>query len=129
MGIIKFIYLWGKSIVLWLLVKRNREIGFRYTKKALDVFEFASKLTATKKDDKAVAYIAEQFDKAVKLNKQTDETVIEKAAKSITKVSKGNMKDVSIGLAKGKVKAAVGNIGVEYNPLNGQVKFGLSQSI
>ena len=59
MGIIKFIYLWGKSIVLWLLVKRNREIGFRYTKKALDVFEFASKLTATKKDDKAVAYIAE----------------------------------------------------------------------
>ena len=55
--------------------------------------------------------------------------MIEKAADSITKVSKGNMKDVSISIGDGKVKAAVGNIGVEYNPLNGQVKFGLSKKI
>tara|TARA_A100001015_G_scaffold26392_1_gene29596 strand:+ start:533 stop:823 length:291 start_codon:yes stop_codon:yes gene_type:complete len=92
----------------------------------LDVFECASTLTSRKKDDKAAAYIAEPCDKAVKLNKQTDETVIEKAAESITKVSKGNMQDVSIGLAKGKVKAAVGHIGVEYDPSNGGVTVGLS---
>jgi hypothetical protein len=84
----------------------------------------ASKLTATTRDDKAVAFIAKQFDRAVKINKQVDNGVIEGAAKTISDVSSGNLKDVSIGLEKGIIKASVGGFGVDYDPSNGQVMFG-----
>jgi len=126
MGFLKSLFNWGKAIVFWLLVKENREIGLIYTKKALDVVEVVAKITGTTKYDKAVAYIAKKFDEAVKLNGATDQKDIEKVAKTVTDISKGSLKDVSVGFESGKVKAAVGGIGVEYNPSNGGVKFGIS---
>lgn len=126
MGILGSLFNWAKAIVLWLLVKENREIGLRYTKKALDIVEVVAKITGTTKDDKAVAYIAKKFDEAVKLNGATNQQDIEKVASSVTSIAKGSLKDVAIGLDSGKVKATVGGVGVEYDPSNGGVKFGFS---
>lgn len=118
---------WIKAIILWLLIKENREIGIKYTKKALDIAALVSKLTPTTKDDKAVAFLAKQFNKAAILNGITEQSEVEKVAKTITSISNGSLKDVNLGLKEGKINASVGSIGVEYDPSNGGVKFGLSK--
>lgn len=126
MGFLRSLFRWGKAAVLWLMIKENREIGLKYTKKALDVVEEVAKITGTTKDDKAVAYIAKKFDEAVKANGATDQEQVEKVAKTVSDISKGSLKDVTVGFKEGKVNASVGGIGVEYDPSNGGVKFGLS---
>lgn len=135
-GFIFGLWVWIKAIVFWLIIKENRRIGIMNTKKALDVFTFVSKLTKNKKDDLAAAYIAKQFSRAFESEvdvslgyKETaivDEEAATNAANEVTKSQDGLLKDVSISLDKGKVKAGIGNVVSEYDPSNGNVKFGIN---
>lgn len=97
--------IWIKAMVLWLLKRENRAIGLRYTKMGLDVFEQVCKKTKSQKDDLAVAYIAKQFDKAINLNNQMSNPVIQSAAQHITKIQKGSLKDVALDFDGNSVKA------------------------
>jgi len=130
-------WLWIKAIAFWLMIKENRRIGIMNTKKALDVFTFVSKLTKNKRDDLAAAYVAKQFAKAFESEplgsngvKSVQTAIVDaeaatNAANEVTKSQKGLLKDVSIALNNGKVKAGIGNVVSEYNPSNGNVKFGI----
>jgi hypothetical protein len=117
-------YKWAKASILWLMLPSNRRTAIKYIKMGLDVTEKATKLTKSKKDDIGVAYIAKQFDKATKSLSGND---IQKLADDITRDG-GILKDVKLGysLNDKKVKAKVGFFGAEYDPSNGDVKFGVS---
>ena len=129
-GFIFGLWVWIKAIAFWLLLKENRRIGIMNTKKALDVFTFVSKLTKNKRDDLAAAYIAKQFSKAFYdfsfnrgvVNQETAKI----AANEITKSQDGLLKDVSIELDKGKVKAGIGNIVSSYDPSNNRIDLNIN---
>lgn len=123
-GFIFGLWVWIKAIAFWFLLKENRRIGIINTKKALDVFIFVSKLTKNKRDDLAAAYIAKQFSRA--FESEVDEAAATNAANEVTKSQEGLLKDVSIALDKGKVKAGIGDVISEYDPSNGSVKFGVN---
>ena len=114
-GFIFGLWVWIKAIAFWLLIKENRRIGIMNTKKALDVFIFVSKLTKNKRDDLAAAYIAKQFSRA--FESEVDEEAATNAANEVTKSQEGLLKDVSIALDKGKVKAGIGDVISEYDPV------------
>lgn len=99
---------WLISIILWVSVKKNREIGLTWTKRSLDLFEAMAKLTASKKDDKVVQALQEKVDLAIKINCQYDKKIIEKAAGVITSVAKGALKNVSVSVAEGKPIVTIG---------------------
>jgi hypothetical protein len=130
-GFIFGLWVWIKAIAFWLLIKENRRIGIMNTKKALDVFIFVSKLTKNKRDDFAAAYIAKQFSRAFYdfsfnrgvVNKETAEI----AANEITKSQDGLLKDVSIALDEGKVKAGIGNIVSSYDPSNNRIELNINR--
>jgi len=126
MNIIKSIFMWVKSIVLWLVISENRKVGIKYTKKALDIAEVVSKFTSSTKDDKAVAFLAKQFNKAAQLNNITEEESLKKVANEVSKISKGSLKDISVGIDNGKIGLSFGKGGVKYNPKDGSVKFGIT---
>jgi hypothetical protein len=117
---------WIKSVGLWLLKKENREAGIKATKQAMDLFDVVARHTKTSKDDKAAAFIAKQFDKALKINDIFEDKEVKAISKEVTKETKGSLKNVTLGLDKGTITAGVGKIGVKYDPSNGNVKFGFS---
>ena len=93
---------WIKAVFLWLLVKENRAVGLYWTKKSLDLFEVVTRLTKTKKDDKIVACLEKQVDRAIKINGQKKTAVIASAAKFVTDIAVGSLKNVELGVRDGK---------------------------
>ena len=108
MAILGDVKRWIISVVLWLSVKRNREVGLLWTKRSLDLFESMAKLTESKRDDKVVDLLQEKVDLAIKINKNADKAVVEKAASVITKIAKGTLKSVSVTLQDGKPIVKIG---------------------
>ena len=125
----KTIFLWLKALILWLVVKENRNMGIAYTKKALVALELFSKMTQTTKDDAIANYLAKKIDKVAKINGQSDEKVIQQAAEAVTSISKGDLKDVSIKYEGGKVKVGFKNVVAGYNPTNGALSLEYSKSL
>lgn len=125
----KTIFLWLKALILWLVVKENRNMGIAYTKKALVALELFSKMTKTTKDDAIAAYLAKQVDKIAKLNGQADAKAIEGAADAVTSISNGDLKGVTIKYEKNNVKVGFKNVVAGYDPSNGNLSFAYKKSI
>ena len=125
----KTIFLWLKALILWLVVKENRNMGIAYTKKALVALELFSKTTQTTKDDAMAVYLAKQIDKVAKLNGQTDAKVIEYAADAVTSISKGELKDIVVKYEGNKVKVGFKNVVAGYNPTNGGLSLEYNKSL
>lgn len=125
----KTIFLWIKALILWLVVKENRNMGISYTKKALVALELFSKMTKTTKDDAIAVYLAKKVDKVAKLNGQVDAKAIEYAANAVTSISNGELKDVVIKYEENKVKVGFKNVVAGYNPLNGSLSLEYKKSV
>lgn len=125
----KIIYLWLKALVLWLVVKENRNMGIAYTKKALVALELFAKMTKTNKDDALAVYLAKQVDKVAKINGQADIKAIAYAAKAVTSISKGELKDITIKYEGNKIKVGMKNIIAGYNPKDGSLSIEYSKSL
>ena len=125
----KTIFLWLKALILWLLVKENRNMGIAYTKKALVTLELFSKMTKTNKDDAIANYLAKKIDQVAKINGQSDEKVIKQAAEAVTSISKGDLKDVVIKYEGSKVKVGFKNVVADYNPKDGSLSLEYSKSL
>lgn len=125
----KTIFLWLKALILWFVVKENRNMGIAYTKKALVALELFSKMTKTTKDDAIAVYLAKQVDKVAKLNGQADAKAIEYAADAVTSISKGELKDVVVKYEGSKVKIGFKNVVAGYNPTNGDLSIEYSKSL
>lgn len=125
----KTIFLWLKALILWLVVKENRNMGIAYTKKALVALDLFSKMTKTTKDDAIAVYLAKQVDKVAKLNGQADAKAIESAADAVTSISKGELKDVIVKYEGNKFKVGFKNVVAGYNPANGDISLGYSKSL
>ncbi len=125
----KTIFLWLKALVLWLVVKENRNMGIAYTKKALVALELFSKMTKTTKDDAIAVYLAKQVDKVAKLNGQADAKAIKYAADAVTSISKGELKDVVVKYEGNKVKVGFKNVVAGYNPTNGSLSLEYNKSL
>jgi len=125
----KTIFLWLKALILWLLVKENRNMGIAYTKKALVTLELFSKMTKTNKDDAIANYLAKKIDQVAKINGQSDEKVIKQAAEAVTSISKGDLKDVVIKYEGSKVKVGFKNVVAGYNPKDGSLSLEYSKSL
>lgn len=127
--ILRNIFNWIKAVFIWLLLKENRNLGIRYTKKAIDLAVAVSAYTTTTRDDKAAAFLAKTFDMAVKANGILDDNAVERVAREIRNINTGSLQDVTISIDNGKIQAGVGGIGAEYNPNDGSFKFGVSAQI
>jgi len=119
----KTIFFWLKALILWLLVKENRNMGIAYTKKALVALELFSKMTKTNKDDAIANYLAKKIDQVAKINGQSDEKVIQQAAEAVTSISKGDLKDVAIKYEGSEFKVGFKNVVAGYNPKDGSISF------
>jgi len=110
-----------KSVILWLFVKKNRDIGIRYTKMALDIATEISKITKTKKDDLAIAYLTEKFVSGASVLGINN---LKEAAETITK-AQGSIKGVEIGVdSKEGVSLKLGRTKAEYNFKDKSVQVG-----
>ena len=116
-----------KSVFLWIMVKENRDIGIKYTRKAIEMATVMSKLTKTTKDDKAAAYLSRQFDKAVKINNINSKKDIKSVANDINNISTGCLSDLNIGISNGKIKTTVLGGKATYDPSDGSVSIGFSR--
>jgi len=95
MTILKSILNWTVSVALWLLVKENRRMGLRYTKKALDIISYATLLTKSRKDDEIVNNIR-------KIILDIPEELSGKVIKKINSQNTGSLKTVKIGFDEKK---------------------------
>ena len=95
----------------------------KYTKKALEIAEIVAEKTYTNKDDKAIIFLAKQFDKAVKINNITDSQEIKNITEAVSRITEGDLEDVKINADKDGIKLEVGKLGVKYDPKDGSVKF------
>lgn len=125
----KTIFLWLKALILWLVVKENRNMGIVYTKKALTTLELFSKMTKTTKDDAIAVYLAKQVDKVAKLNGQVDAKAIEFASDAVTSIKEGDLKDVVVKYEGSKFKVGFKNVVAGYNPKNGDLSLEYSKSL
>ena len=125
----KIIYLWLKALVLWLVVKENRNMGIAYTKKALVALELFAKMTKTSKDDALAVYLAKQVDKVAKMNGQADSKAIAYAAKAVTSISQGELKDITISYEGRKFKVGMKNIIAGYSPHDGSLSIEYSKTL
>lgn len=115
-----------KSLVLWAIVPENRKVGIKYTRKALEIAEIVSEQTKNKKDDKAVAFLVKSFQKALLVNNVVDNSELNAIENKINKISEGSLKDVKLGVDTSGIKMKLGKTGVNYNPKDGSIKFGIS---
>jgi hypothetical protein len=125
----KKIYLFFKSLVLCLLVKKNREIGLIYTLKTLEVLDYFAKKTETKKDDKAAKYLIEKLESLIILNNKLNVDKVGTAIVAINNEKKGLLKDVSIGINQGKISVKVGKGQINYKPKDGSLELALIKKL
>lgn len=123
----KTIFFWLKALILWLLVKENRNMGIAYTKKAIVAIDLFSKMTKTNKDDAIAAYLAKKIDEVAKINGQSDDKAIQQAAEAVTSISKGDLKDVGVKYEGGKFEVGFKNVVAGYNPKDGSLSFEYSK--
>lgn len=82
---------------------------------------FISKKTKNRKDELAAAFIAKQFDKAVRMNSIMDSEDFREIADCITMVLKGSLTDVYIRMKQETIDVCIGEIGVNYDPSDGAI--------
>lgn len=119
----KYVSELAKAGFLWIKSSENRSIAFKYFKIGLEISKRASKITETKKDDVGVAYVAKKFNQATNLLALAE---IKKIVNDINK-DKSSLGEVELKLNSEdkNIKAKVGNTIAEYNPSNGNIKFGI----
>jgi len=120
---IKSVYNWTKATVLWLLVKKNRQLGVKYTKIGLDVFSYVTKYTKSSKDDLMAIHIIDQFNKAIIKTAPNTGPALTEVSEKINKISEGNLSKVGLKFSEKGLYASFGGLGATYNPQNGQIGF------
>tara|TARA_Y100001963_G_C6631816_1_gene376681 strand:+ start:317 stop:694 length:378 start_codon:yes stop_codon:yes gene_type:complete len=124
----KDFFKWIKSVILWMCVADNREIGIAYTKKLLDVAEIVAASTKTKRDDKALLLLNRTFKMALEKNNALSKVEIEKAAKAVKNITTGSLKDVDISLSgTKKINMYINNIGASYDMTDGSIRLGMKR--
>ena len=118
---LKSIYKWVRSIILWLLIKENREIGLKNTKMVLDALSVLSLSTKTDRDNKAPAMLSEKVSNALK--NTSNEGLVQDALYKISQEKFGALKDLNIGYVDNKIKTSFGAFGAEYDPSDGGISF------
>jgi len=113
---------WVKALLKFLTIKENRDIGIKYTKKALDLAAYVASKTKTKKDDKGLAFIAKTFDEATTF---LDDDEKEQVAYDITKEKKGSLKDIALNIAANEIGVSLGKKTIKLNAITKAIKFGI----
>lgn len=126
---LKNIYRWTKALFLWGINADNRKVGLRVTKQFVDMLEVFASLTPTKTDDQAVAWLARRFDDLTKINGLRQMEDIENVARAVSDATHGDIKNLKIGYGENKINASLGGVKLQYDPSNGQVKFGIGGSL
>jgi len=109
------------DFILWALLNKFKLVSFKHFRMGLEIARKAANMTKTTNDNRAVEFVLRSFnDAAIGL---TDEEK-SKLANEVDKEG-GLLKDLSLGydMDNKRVKAGIGNFGVEYDPSNGGVSF------
>ena len=109
----------------WLLVRENRIVGIKATLTALSMADKVSELTATKKDDAVISYLANTFASLLKEHQITDEKDLELIAKEISRDDNA-LKNVFIGYSDGEIEVSSLGLGLGYDFEKESVQFSKS---
>ena len=115
-----------KSCAVWIISADHRREGLLAIGKGLNIMKVVSAMTPTKKDDQLAAFLLKKLIDASTINGMIDKVRLETAAKVITDIKAGNLRNVGIGLKDGRISLAIPGGRAEYRPEDGSVRFGLS---
>lgn len=79
-----------KSIFLWVLIKENRNKGFRNVSKLIESLSYLAKLSKNQKDDKVIKQIEDYL-------KSVPSWLAQDVIKQVNETKKGPMKNLNIG--------------------------------
>jgi len=115
-----FVWQYVRGLVRWGLDKQNWKTIKMYLTMAQQLAEFSKK----EKEAKKVGWLIKKFDD---LTKEYSDEDTDKAADIITK-AKGELAGLKLGydIKTKKVNGSFGIVSADWDPSNGEVKFGLN---